>query len=160
MTPRSFGQRATDVTTENNCAGLKWWQHDGSRASPGKLGRRLQQSGAATLGTSTGWRSGNGVLGGVSTFGSWSTTYNSGTGCSEAAFSPQANSEGVHSLPRSGDFGVRSTDVTTVNSCAGMQWFQHDSSAQAPDELLRRRRFAPHLQAEPGAVGTSPRRCD
>eukprot|EP00446_Apocalathium_sp_SHHI-4_P078702 CAMPEP_0177571522 /NCGR_PEP_ID=MMETSP0369-20130122/77475_1 /TAXON_ID=447022 ORGANISM="Scrippsiella hangoei-like, Strain SHHI-4" /NCGR_SAMPLE_ID=MMETSP0369 /ASSEMBLY_ACC=CAM_ASM_000364 /LENGTH=129 /DNA_ID=CAMNT_0019059445 /DNA_START=66 /DNA_END=455 /DNA_ORIENTATION=+ len=74
-----------------------------------------------------------------------------GAGCSEAAFSPQANSEGVHSLPRSGDFGVRSTDVTTVNSCAGMQWFQHDSSAQAPDELLRRRRFAPHLQAEPGA---------
>lgn len=134
------GIKGTDVTAEQNCAGMQWYQHDSSKDSPSKLGRRLQYVTSHKIEGSPTRRPNTLLGGGFSDFESWSTTYS-------ACHSPKGSVSGSGRLAvgGGGSFGVRSTDVTSEHSCAGMQWFQHDSSADSPDGHVRRRRFAPPL---------------
>lgn len=134
------GIKGTDVTAEQNCAGMQWFQHDSSKDSAGKLVRRLHYVTTQPQMEGSPSRRPNTLLGGgFSDFESWSTS-------SGAAHSPKVTLPGAGRLAvGTGTFGIKSTDVTSEHSCAGMQWFQHDSSADSPDGHVRRRRFAPPL---------------
>merc|ERR1719464_1107457 len=51
--------------------------------------------------------------------------------------------------------GLRSTDVTTKQNCAGLQWFQQASDDESPEKLNRRLQFAAAEQTPRPARPTS-----
>lgn len=96
----SVGIKGTDVTAENNCAGMQWFNHDSSKDTAKRLKNRLQYSAANNVRISINPDRPNTLLGGgVSDVEpSWTTTQG-------AAFSPRAVVPGAAQLANGTIFG-------------------------------------------------------
>eukprot|EP00406_Dinophysis_acuminata_P031537 CAMPEP_0179356916 /NCGR_PEP_ID=MMETSP0797-20121207/78136_1 /TAXON_ID=47934 /ORGANISM="Dinophysis acuminata, Strain DAEP01" /LENGTH=263 /DNA_ID=CAMNT_0021072111 /DNA_START=28 /DNA_END=819 /DNA_ORIENTATION=+ len=152
----SHGLRATDVTSKQNCAYVKWFQHDSSDDTPERRSRRLQASGAAQ-GRSSQPLNNTLLGGGHSDFVSWRTS----TG---AAYAPPEAGGSV--LPAAGlspwngtishvndrlnpPHGRRATEITTKQNCAYVKWYQHDTNDESPMRMSRRLEHGAREKAQP-----------
>lgn len=153
---QSWGLRATDVTSKQNCAYVKWYQHDSSDDSPARRSRRLQQSGARQA--EAPMLMNNTLLGGGhSDYISWRTS-------TQAAYKPP--DIGTSNMPAAGmssgdatasdidDYlnprhGRRVTEITSKQNCAYVKWYQQDTNDESPLRMSRRLEHGAIVKADP-----------